>query len=85
MIGNAYIFGNLPGNPSASEPGKVQDIDGKQWDCKMVGGFRFQFVKDAGGPRDGMLMKKVQIMTDTAPVMMRMLGRGLVKPSDLGL
>ena len=84
LIGNAWIFGNFPGNPGPGEQ-KVKDIDGHEWDCKMAGGFRFQFVKDAGGPRDGILLKMVQIMTDSAPVMMKMLGRGLIKPADLGL
>lgn len=83
-IATAWIFGNLPGEPGPGEI-KANDDGGKEWQCKLFGGFRFQFVKDSGGPRDGILLQMVQIATDTAPIMMRMLGRGLMKPKDLGL
>ena len=84
MMGNAFIFGNLPGKPGSEEQ-KVKDIDGQEWDCKMSGAFHFRFVKRDAAPRDGVLMDLVEIMTDSAPIMMKMLGRGLIKPSDLGL
>jgi hypothetical protein len=84
MIGNAYIYGNLPGSPSAGET-KVKDGNGKEWDHAMSGGFRFQFVKGTSGPHDGILLKMVQIAADSGPVLMKMLKRGLVKPADLGL
>lgn len=76
--------GNFPGEPGPGEQ-KVKDIDGKDWDIKMAGGFRFQFTKDSKAPRDGILLQMVQIMTDSVPVVMKMMGRGLMKPADLGL
>jgi len=84
MIGKAKIYGTLPGKPSDGET-KVKDGKGREWDVAMPGGFRFQYVKDAGGPHDGILMKMVQICTDSGPVLMRMLRRGLIKPADVGL
>lgn len=84
MIGNAKIYGNLPGEAAQGES-KARDASGKEWDHAMSGGFRFQYVKGAGGPHDGILLKMVQITADSGPVLMKMLGRGLVKPADLGL
>lgn len=82
----AWVYGDLPGQDGKEEPGKVKDHEGGEWDVRMSGAFRFQFVKDAGGPREpGMLIKRVEIMTDSMPVVGRMLGRGLVKPQELGL
>lgn len=84
MIGVANIFGNLPGQPKEGEV-KVKDVYGGEWDVKMSGGFRFQYRKSDGAKYDGILCQMVQIFTDSAPIMMKMIGRGLVKPSDLGL
>ena len=63
----------------------MKDVDGKDWDIKMAGGFRLQFIKDSKAPRDGILLQMVQIMTDSVPVIMRLMGRGLMKPADPGL
>ena len=51
----------------------------------MAGGSRFQFIRDRKAPRDGILLQMVQIMTDSVPVIMKMMGIGLMKPADLGL
>jgi hypothetical protein len=84
MIGLANIFGDLPGNPASGEV-KTKDDYGKEWDAKMSGGFRFQYRKVDGAKYDGILLQMVQIFTDSAPVMTKMIGRGLLKASDLGL
>jgi hypothetical protein len=83
MIGQAWIYGNLPGEPASGEE-KVKDLSGRTWEIKMSGGFRFQYVKDTGAIHDGIQMKTIQIMSDTAPVLKAMVGRGLVKAGDLG-
>ena len=77
------IYGNLPGDSHPTEE-KVSDgtKDGKDWDVKLIGAFRFQFVKE-GGPK-GILLKTVQIVADSSPIVMRMVQRGLIKPGDLG-
>ncbi|KAK1044089.1 hypothetical protein LTR12_018153 [Friedmanniomyces endolithicus] len=84
MIGQAWIFGDLPGEPANGEQ-KVKDGRGKEWDVGMAGTFRFQYRKVDGAKHGGMLLQMVQIMSDTAPLLMRMTGRGLLKLSDLGL
>ncbi|KAG9563049.1 hypothetical protein KCU71_g1147, partial [Aureobasidium melanogenum] len=82
MIGQAWIYGNLLGEPAKGEQ-KVMDNSGKEWDVGMAGGFRFQYRKVDGAKHGDMLLQMVQIMSDTGPLLMRMMGRGLIKASDL--
>jgi hypothetical protein len=84
MVGTANIFGNLPGEPADGEI-KVKDDHGTEWDVKMSGGFRFQYRKVPGAKYDNIHCQMVQIFTDSGPVVTKMLRRGLLKPSDLGL
>lgn len=82
MIGQAWIFGNLPGEPAKGEQ-KVMDKSGKAWDVGMAGAFRFQYRKVDGAKHGDILLQMVHIMTDTGPLLMRMMGRGLLDPSTL--
>jgi len=82
MIGQAWVFANFPGNASAGEQ-KHKDAQGKEWDMKIPGGFRFEYVKDAG-PK-GFKLQRSEIMSDSGPAVLTLLKRGLIKPADLGL
>ena len=41
-IGQAQVYGNLPGQAGPGEPAKVKDAQGIEWDVKVPGAFRFQ-------------------------------------------
>jgi len=85
MIGQAMVYANLQGKQAAGEQ-KVKDLTGKEWDIKVPGGFRFQYVKDAKAKNGGgIVLRMTQIMSDSGPAMMGMMKRGLIKASDLGL
>lgn len=60
------------------------DKNRKEWDVGMAGAFRFQYRKVEGAKHGDILLQMVQIMSDTGPLLMRMMGRGLIKLSDLG-
>ncbi|KAJ9610008.1 hypothetical protein H2200_006338 [Cladophialophora chaetospira] len=83
MVGLANIFGNLPGNPAEGEA-KDQDQYGQEWDVKMSGGFRFQYKKVEGAKYDDILLQRVEIFTDSGPVVSKLVRRGVLKASDLG-
>jgi len=81
MIGQAHMFVNLPGNPVAGEA-KVKDPrEGKEWDLKMPGAFRFHYAKQGGD----IFMKRTEVMADNSGVMMMMIKRNLIDPKSLGL
>jgi hypothetical protein len=81
MLGQAHLFLDLPGNPAAGQA-KVKDSrDGKEWDLKVPGAFKFHYVKHGGG----ILVKRTEVMGDNSVGMMMMLKRGLVNLKDLGL
>lgn len=81
MIGQAWVFVHFPGAASAGEQ-KHKDSEGKEWDMKVPGGFRFEYVKDSA---KGFKLQRTDIMSDSGPAVLRMLRRGLIKPADLGL
>ncbi len=45
--------------------------------------FHFEYVKSEKAKEGGIVLKSTKIYSDTAPVMVQMLKRGLVKPEDL--
>jgi len=78
MIGQALVYGKLPGHPTADEK-RVQDRSGKEWDVAVPGGFHFFYVKGDGAKHGGFLMKKSEIMSDSIPVVTILQKRGLLK------
>jgi hypothetical protein len=61
MLGQAYLFANLPGDATAQEK-KAADLSGKEWDVKIPAAFRFEYVKQDGAPHDGILLKRTEIV-----------------------
>ena len=85
MRGQATLFGELPGEPSAGEE-KVTDNKGKKWDVAVPAGFRFKYKEEPKASNGyGMLLARSEIMADSGPIVVKMLKRGVMKPSDLGL
>ena len=80
MMGQANVYANLHGQAASGEK-KVKSEDGKEWDIVTPGAFLFEYVKDGSGVK----LKSTKIYADSAPGMMTMVKRGLIKPSDLGM
>src|SRR5271170_2523410 len=81
MIGQAHMFVNLPGNPVAGEA-KVKDPrEGKEWDLKVPGAFRFHYVKHG----ENILLKRTEVMADKSVVMVMMIKRNLIDRKGSGL
>ncbi|OQU95184.1 hypothetical protein CLAIMM_01428 [Cladophialophora immunda] len=78
MIGQAYLFANCQGAPTAQEK-KVKDLQGREWDVKIPGGFHFFYAKQPGAPHDGIVLKKTEIMSDSMPAVQILLARGVLK------
>lgn len=83
MLGQAKLFANLPGKPAQGET-KAKDLSGKSWDVGVPSAFHFWYKKEKDGP-DGLAIKRTEIISDSAVPMKVMMGRGLIKASDLGL
>ena len=78
MLGQAHIFGNLPGPRRDGEPPKVKDRrDGKEWDVCVPGAFRFRYVKGKG--KHGMALSRTDLHGDTMPVGMTLIKRGVIQ------
>jgi hypothetical protein len=85
MLGQAKLFANLPGKPSAGER-KVKDKSGKEWDMSIPGAFHFWYVNDEKAENGlGIAIKRTEIMSDGSVPMGIMLKRGLISAQDLGL
>ena len=82
MFGQAHMFANLPGNPSAGEQ-KVKDLQGREWDVKIPGAFNFVYAKNPGAAHGGIEMTKAEIMSDSGPAVVNLLKRGVLKPEQL--
>jgi hypothetical protein len=78
MIGQALLYANLPGEPTAQEK-KVKDLQGREWDVKIPGGFHFEYVKQAGAPHDGIVLKRTEITSDSMPAVQILMARGVIK------
>ncbi|MCJ1303633.1 hypothetical protein MMC08_006443 [Hypocenomyce scalaris] len=81
MLGVANVYFALPGPPSAEA--KVKDLSGKEWDVVVPSSFHFEYEKSDKAKEGGIVLKSTKIYGDTAPVLVRMLKQGLVKPEDL--
>ncbi|KAK5105577.1 hypothetical protein LTS08_001854 [Lithohypha guttulata] len=79
MLGNAWLFANLPGDGSAAKVYK--DLTGKEWEIRIPAGFFFKYRKEGGEIK----VASIAITSDSGPVVVELLKRGVMKPSDLGL
>jgi hypothetical protein len=79
MIGIADVYMNLPG--TAGSGSAKSNRDGASWEMKVPGAFKFNYVKHG----DSFLLKRTEICSDSGPVVMSLLKKGVMKPSDLGL
>lgn len=77
MIGLAMVFANLPGE----EKREVKDKKGRDWEVKLPGAFKFYYRKDG----DGFKVKSTEIFSDSGPVVMALLKKGVMTPEQLGL
>ena len=82
MIGQAKLYAKLPGNPAAGEK-PVKDPKGRSWDIVLPGAFKFVYAPGKGP--EGFLLTRTELMTDSAPIVMTLLKRGVMSPADLGL
>lgn len=81
MLGNAWLFANLPnGNGSGIKDGK-----GREWEIKVPAGFHFVYMKDSSAKHGGINLATTSVTSDTGPVVVELLKRGVMKPSDLGI
>ncbi|KAF2101303.1 hypothetical protein NA57DRAFT_72744 [Rhizodiscina lignyota] len=81
MVGQAVMFGNLQA-PGGS--GQVHaDMKGDKWDVAIPSAFHFEYVKDPSGPSPGIKLKRTEVFGDSAPVVVEMLKRGMLKPEQL--
>lgn len=78
MIGQAHLFANLPGEATPQEA-KVKDLQGREWDVKIPGGFRFEYVRQDGAPHDGIVLRRTEIMSDSMPAVQLLMARGVIK------
>lgn len=81
MLGNAWLYCNLPGDGQGSD--SVTDGRGQKWQMRVPAGFHFVYKKQ-GGDR-GLRLATTSITCDSGPVVVALLQRGVMKPADLGL
>lgn len=78
MLGQAHLFGNIPGQASAGEQ-KVRDGQGREWDVKIPGAFHFHYVKNPNAAHGGFELKRAEIISDSMPAVQILMKRGLLK------
>jgi len=76
MIGDAWLYCNLPGDAKGTE---VKDQKGRNWQMRVPGGFHFIYKKQDGGIR----LATTAITSDSGPVVVALLQRGIMTPADL--
>lgn len=80
MIGQATVYANLPGERGEGEPERVRDKGkGEEWDVKVPGAFRFQYKKDPEGVHGGIRLQRMEVMSDSLPIVMTLAKRGVMK------
>jgi hypothetical protein len=80
MIGQANVYFNLPvpGNEK-----KFTDLSGEKWDVCAPGMFHFQYKRVPGASNGGIRICAEEVSVDTAPLIVAMLKRGMIKPEML--
>lgn len=80
LTGNAWVYYNLPGEGGAS----IKDNQGNTWQGRVPGGFYFEYKKDKSG-KDGIKITSTSITSDSGPIVVQALQRGILSPKDIGL
>jgi len=78
MLGQAYLYANCVGQKAEGDP-KVKDGQGREWEVKIPGGFRFQYVKKNGAAHGDFEMRRCEIMSDSMPAAQILMKRGVLK------
>lgn len=78
MLGQAYLFANCVGQASEGEQ-KVKDGQGREWDVKIPGAFKFQYVKKDIAVHGGFEMRRAEIMSESMPAVQILMKRGVMK------
>jgi hypothetical protein len=85
MLGQAKLYGNLPGVPAEGEE-KVHDKLGRAWDVVMPGGWFNWYEKDDTAKNGmGLVIKGSEAMTDGRVPLKAMFKRGLITAAEVGL
>lgn len=58
-------------------------MTGRKWDVEAPSAFHFTVFKDSGAKHGGIKLKRSKVFSDTAPVVVEMLKRGILKPEQL--
>jgi len=83
MLGNAWLYCNLPGSSDSQGTGGVTDGKGQKWQMRVPAGFHFVYKKQHG--EQDFRLATTSITCDSGPVVVALLQRGVMKPADLGL
>ena len=80
MIGHATLFADFvaPGGEK-----KAEDFSGRKWDVGLPGMFQFTIVKVPGAPTDELKLSRGAMFSDSGPVMVEMMKRGMVQANQL--
>lgn len=78
MLGQANFYANLKGNATSQEK-KVQDLSGRDWDVKIPSAFHFVYEKQNDARHDGIVLKKIEIMSDSFPAVQLLMARGVIQ------
>lgn len=76
MLGQAHFYANCRGEPVAGEK-KVQDGQGREWDVKIPGAFKFTYVKKEEAAHDGIELQRSEVMVDSLPAVQVLMQRGV--------
>jgi len=79
MSGNAWLYCSLPGEESDS----VTDGKGQKFQMRVPAGFHFVYKKT--GENGAIQIATTSITSDSGPIVVALLQRGIMKPADLGL
>ena len=80
MIGLAQVYVNLHGE----EVKNLKDDKGRDWEMSLPGAFKFHYKKDENGP-GGFRMQSTEVFSDSGPIVMALLKKGVMTPEQLGL
>jgi len=80
MIGHATLFADFV-SPGGEK--KAEDSSSRKWDVGLPGMFQFAFVKVSGAPIDGLKLGRIAMYSDSGPVVVEMIKRGMVQANQL--
>ncbi len=80
LIGQADVYFDFP-VPATGEA-KVKDLEGREWDLRVPGMFKFGFVEDKSS-KHGLRIKTDTVFADGVPIVKGLIKRGMVGPEIL--